>query len=57
MLGENTHIGNLHSRPKKYVIKYLNGWSPAAPKKGCLGMLALLLMAGGVTLLGLMKLF
>ncbi len=40
-----------------YVIEYLNGWSPAAPKKGCLGMLALLLMAGGGTLLGLMKLF
>lgn len=30
-----------------FFIEYLNGWKPDAPKKGCLGMLALLTMVGG----------
>lgn len=39
-----------------YVLEYLNGWKPATPKKGCLGMAALLVIAGGCTLFGLMEL-
>lgn len=39
-----------------YVLEYLNGWKPATPKKGCLGMAALLFIAGGCTLFGLMEL-
>ena len=39
-----------------YTLEYLNGWKPVAPKKGCFGMLALLLMAGSGTLWGLMEL-
>ena len=39
-----------------YVLEYLNGWKPATPKKGCLGMAALLIIAGGGTLFGLMEL-
>lgn len=38
-----------------YALEYLNGWKPAAPKKGCLGMLAFLFMVGGGTLWGLIE--
>lgn len=39
-----------------YTLEYLNGWKPAVPKKGCLGMLSFLLLAGSVALWGLMEL-
>ena len=39
-----------------YVLEYLNGWKPTTPKKGCLGMATLLIVAGGCALFGLMEL-
>lgn len=32
--------------PAGYRIEYINGWQPAKPKKGCLGILAILIMIG-----------
>lgn len=32
--------------PAGYRIEYINGWQPAKPKKGCLGIIAILIMMG-----------
>lgn len=39
-----------------FNIEYLNGWKPATPPKGCLGMLLLLVILGGGLIGGVMKL-
>lgn len=39
-----------------YAIEYLNDWKPIAPKKGCLGMFALIFTVGSGIILGLIEL-